>query len=103
MKFKSTLSFLIKIGIVIFSLYFLYNELVLKINLVLHVTVNLSLQALKLPSNKLDKGKLQVWTIDFANENDYQLLLLNKLTFLGRAMFATQERSVFLIPIRINK
>ncbi|MBN27716.1 MAG: hypothetical protein CL578_22075 [Alteromonadaceae bacterium] len=32
-----------------------------------------------------------------ANENHYQLLLLNKLTFLGRAMFATQERSVFLI------
>ena len=34
MKFKSTLSFLIKIGIVIFSLYFLYNELVLKNNII---------------------------------------------------------------------
>ena len=34
MNFKKTLSFLIKIGIVIFSLYFLYNELVLKNNII---------------------------------------------------------------------
>ena len=58
MKFKSTLSFLIKIGIVIFSLYFLYNELVLKKNIKVKLAIVIAINSRRKRATKQKFNKV---------------------------------------------